>query len=261
MYRVPRQFLHLQIITHDGGIPGFVSTIKVLPDDNIAVVSLLNTELPLQDIVPLAIIHSLLAPNEPFDPLTAHRGPPGPPPPAPVVPANPSENCTSAATVPLEHFAGTYVNPGYGNLTFCAPGDTSSAYCAGALSDWASISPNGTVAPNALYASTPRIATHAAMQYVCPEGPSHGSDSAEGKGKEQSFKFLLTLQSIYSHGFGRDTTPFFEGAAQLFPVTDVECVADAQGKVQGCGWLDIEPVGQPRTGPLRERAEVWWDKV
>ena len=220
----------------------------VLPRENLAIVWLLNTDGPWQDFVPLAVIDTILGLNvtltTPSFPPNSDSGSGS---------ASPDTSC--APSVPIKNFAGEYVNPGYGNLTFCAPGDNSTAYCAGALSDWASISPNGTVNPNALYASTPRIATHAMMQYVCPD-----SHADLDPGQQSTVGFLLTLQSIYPNGFGRDTTPFFEGASQLFPLTHVECLTDGKGKVLGCGWLDIEP-GNPRTGPLKERAEVWWDKV
>ncbi len=119
----------------------------ILPNDNLAVTALLNTDGPWQDFVPLAVIDAVLGLNVSF--------------PSPSLPSDsgsgsdtPISSC--APSVPIANFAGTYVNPGYGNITFCAPGENSTAYCAGALADWAAISANGSVDPHALYATTPR---------------------------------------------------------------------------------------------------------
>ncbi|RDX45785.1 beta-lactamase/transpeptidase-like protein [Lentinus brumalis] len=220
-----QSYLGHDIITHDGGIPGFVSSLMILPNDNLAVVALLNTDGPWQDLVPLAVIDNVLDLN-----VT----PTVPSLPSGSASASTSPNTSCVPSIPIYNFAGTYVNPGYGNITFCAPGDNSTAYCSGALSDWAAISPNGTIDPNSLYATTPRITTHAVMQHVC---------SGSGSEETASSNFLLTLQSIYPNGFGRDTTPFFEGASNILPKTDVECLLDTKGKVTGCGWLNLEPRG------------------
>ncbi|KAI0742294.1 beta-lactamase/transpeptidase-like protein [Daedaleopsis nitida] len=247
-----KSFFGHNIISHDGGIPGFVSTIKVLPDDNMAVVSLLNTESPFQDVIPFSIMHALLEPDEPFDPLARLR-----PSSAssssstiPSTPADPSANCTSAdSDIPLENFAGVYVNPGYGNLTFCAPSQADvSAYCQSALSDLAAVSPNGTVEPHTLVAVSPRIVTHATMQRTCAGAPGSGIET-----------FVLLLESIYASGYGRNTTPFAVPRPTILQQADVECVVDADGKISGCGWVNLMP-GNPRTGTLQERADVWWDK-
>ncbi|RDX40963.1 beta-lactamase/transpeptidase-like protein [Lentinus brumalis] len=159
--------------------------------------------------------------------------------------------------IDMAKWAATVLNHGYGNITFCAPGDNSTTYCAGALADWAAISANGSVDPHALYATTPRITTHAMMWHVCMTTTDSGD---QDKGSAASF--LLTLQSIYPQGFGRDTTPFLEDTSSLFefPETDVQCLLDGQGNVKGCGWMDLEP-GHERTGSVQERADVWWDKI
>ncbi|RPD58613.1 beta-lactamase/transpeptidase-like protein [Lentinus tigrinus ALCF2SS1-6] len=242
-----QSYLGHDIITHDGGIPGFVSLLIFLPRENLAVISLLNTDGPWPAFVPFAVVDSVLALDTNF-----------------TVPSLPSDsdssgsaspNTSCAPSVPIKNFAGLYTNPGYGNLTFCAPDDNSTTYCAVALSDWASISPNGTVDPNALYATTLRVVTHAMIRHVCPDT---GADSQSG---ETSVKFLLRLQSIYPHGFGRDTTPFFEAALSAFPEADVECLVDGEGKVSGCGWLNFEDGHKRTVGTVQERADIWWDKV
>ena len=233
------------MITHDGGFPGFVSKVIILPDDNLAVLSLVNTDFTVASVVPLAIIHNLLEPTRPYDPLSGlpnlGGGSPGPKP-------DPSANCTKES-IPIERFAGTYINPGYGNLTFCAPSQTdASVYCKNALSDLAAISTNGTVEPHTLIAASPRIVSHVSMQRTC----NAGSDRAE--------TFKVVFQSIYPKGYGRNQAPFAEPLPSSLPQADVECILDESGKVVGCGWLNLEP-GHKRTGTLQERADVWWEKI
>ncbi|KAI0713049.1 beta-lactamase/transpeptidase-like protein [Cerioporus squamosus] len=124
-----QSYLGHDIIMHDGGIPGFVSSLMILPNDNLAVVALLNTDGPWQDLVPLAVIDSVLGLNATPPPLTSSGSPSSEP------------DRELRTEHPDRELWGTYVNPGYGNITFCAPGDTSTAYyCASALSDWAAIS-------------------------------------------------------------------------------------------------------------------------
>lgn len=239
-----------QIITHDGGIPGFVSRLIILPRENLAVIALLNTDGPWQDLVPLAVIDSVLGldvtPTLPSSTSISSSA------------STPAANTSCNPSVPIESFAGNYTSLGYGNITFCAPStgtgtnESTTAYCAEALYDWASISPNGTLAPNALYAMTPRLATHAVMQYVCPE--------KDETSKNETAQFVATLRSIYANGYGRNTTPFYEDASIVFPEIDVECLMDEQAGVIGCGWLNLEP-GHKRTGSVQERADAWWAKI
>lgn len=247
------------MLSHDGGFPGFVSRVMVLLDDNLALVSLANTDLPVQDIVPLAIIQSLLEPNASYNPLanlpTGSSASSSTPP-----SSDPSANCSSSPAIPIERFAGVYVNPGYGNVTFCAPSQANvSAYCKDALFDFASISADGTNELHTLVAVSPRIATHVSMQRTClPGSASDGSTSDGSDGRLlQTERLVLNFQSIYSRGYGRNTTPFTEPRTSLFPQAEVECVLDREGEVTGCGWLNLEP-GNKREGTLQERADVWW---
>ncbi|KAI0753784.1 beta-lactamase/transpeptidase-like protein [Fomes fomentarius] len=245
-----KYFLGHDMLSHDGGFPGFVSRVMVLLDDNLALVSLANTDLPVQAIIPLAIIQSLLEPNASYDPLADL--PTGSSSSTP--PSDPRANCSSSPAIPIERFAGTYVNPGYGNVTFCAPSQANiSSYCKDALFDFASISADGTNEPHTLVAVSPRIATHVSMQRTCL--PCSASDGQ----LLQTERLVLNFQSIYSRGYGRNTAPFTEPRTSLFPQAEVECALDREGEVTGCGWLNLEP-GNKREGALQERADVWWDR-
>ncbi|KAM5536134.1 hypothetical protein V8D89_010233 [Ganoderma adspersum] len=234
-------FLGHDIITHDGGIPGFVASLMVLPDDNLAVFALLNTDAPFQEVIPKAIISSVLGLNttSTSSPSTGSRARRG----LSARATSSTENCTQSNT-PLVKFAGEYTSLAYGNLTFCAPAaaNVSSAYCNSTLADFASIGP---LDSNMLYATTNRISTHVSMQRTCAD-----SDDAA---------FIVTFQSIYANGYGRNTTAFSEAFSTDLPPTHVECVVE-NNKVAGCGWLDIEVSPIKSTGTPKERAQIWWTK-
>ncbi|KAI1784867.1 beta-lactamase/transpeptidase-like protein [Ganoderma leucocontextum] len=236
-------FMGHDIITHDGSIPGFVASLMVLPDDNLAVFALLNTDAPFQDVLPKAIISSVLGLNatstsSPSTKAVSRRT-------LSARATSLSGNCTQSSTA-LEKFAGDYTSPAYGNLTFCAPTTVNvseSAPCNGTLSDFASL---GALDPNTLYATTNRIATHLSMQRTCD-----GSDNDSA--------FVVTFQSIYPNGYGRNTTAFAEAFSSTLPDTHVECVVD-DGNVAGCGWLDVEVSPIKSVGTVQDRAQIWWTR-
>ncbi len=222
----------------------------VLPGDNLAVFALLNTDAPFQEVLPKAIISSVLGLNATTNTSTPST--------RAVSRRTLSARATSSAgscaqlSTALETFAGDYTSPAYGNLTFCAPSGTAangserSAYCNRTLADFASIGP---LDPDTLYAATNRIATHASMQRTCA-GSGSGSDNEA---------FVVTFRSIYANGYGRNTTAFAEAFSTDLPATHVECIVQ-DGDVTGCGWLDIEVGPIKSVGTAQERAQVWWTK-
>ena len=230
---------NIQVITHDGGIPGFVSSIMFFPEDNIGVVALLNTDGPWQDILPLSIASGVLGLNG-TEAVSAALASLSSPSSSGNTPS--TANCTKS-NIPLESFAGYYTSPGYGNLTFCAPtAANASAYCNSTLSDFAALAP---LDQNTLYAVSLRIVTHVSMQRTCTN-----ADGTEA--------LVLSLQSIYPNGYGRNTTAFSEVINSLSRA-NVECVV-SHGKVSGCGWMDIEVGPKTLVGSVEERAQVWWTK-
>ena len=231
--------VNIQVITHDGSLPGFVSLVTIFPDDNIATVALLNTDGPWQEILPLGIASGVLGFNG-TEAISAILAPLLSPSSSDDTPS--TANCTKS-NIPLESFAGYYASPGYGNLTFCAPtAANASAYCNSTLSDFAALGP---LDQNTLYAVSLRIVTHVSMQRTCTN-----ADGTEA--------LVLSLQSIYPNGYGHNTTAFSE-VFDTLSQANVECVV-SHGEVSGCGWLDIEEGPITLVGSVEERAQVWWTK-
>ncbi|PIL26377.1 hypothetical protein GSI_12133 [Ganoderma sinense ZZ0214-1] len=251
------------ILTHDGGVPGFLTTVMVLPEDNLAIVSFVNADGPdsISELLPFAIIESTLGLNNTIQSeagaFTGSNSSSADSTPSP----SSTSNCT-APKVPTAQFAGTYTSGGYGNITFCAPNTNNtdadagtSAYCNGTLADFASLGP---LDANTLYARSPRIASHFSMERACDSDSSGTAD------------FVIRPLSIYPHGYGKNTTAFAEqGGSQLPPGWHVKCVVDGDGQsakgvtAVGYGWMDIED-GQwtkPSQGTMQNLADVWWDKV
>ena len=247
---------------HDGGIPGFLTTVMVFPGDNLALVSFVNTDGPagVSELLPAALIENILGLDN-FQVVEGEAAAsalarPNSPPPAGSAPP-PSTNCHGTGQrISTAMFAGTYANRGYGNFTFCAAatdGAGTSPYCNSTLADFASLGP---LDDNALYAKSPRIVSHFSMERTCDADA--GSDSGTAN-------FVMHAQNIYPNGYGKNTTAFAEGGGALLGrVWHVKCAVDGQSsEVVGCGWMDVED-GQwnkPSTGSVQDLADVWWDRV
>lgn len=152
----------------------------------------------------------------------------------------------------LEAYAGTYTNIGYGNITFCAP-STASAYCdrvraAFALTHNDSDTVNTTPA---LLAEWPRlVASHIRL---VPHQPDADEPSL----------FWLTTHYMFPDGYGKDRSPF---DYELFPPgfgLYAQCTTGKEGEGEGCGvFLTVEAYVDRKGGvPLREQADVWFEKV
>ena len=251
----------MQYVEHNGGLPGFLTELLFFPNDNIAVVAFANSEgtgitqtdvalrvvedyLGLKHSVELPSSGALKVEHSELLPSFSSQNSPK---------SNIQQQCDDLSkharpAVPLEHYEGTYANPGYGNLTFCAASSKDSS-CAQVLFDFTSISPNGTLDPNSLYVGTSRmIADHVRLRRACSTS-SFGVES-----------FRLSAGTIFPNGYGQDTTPFMYS---LLPgELDAECLVEGDpAQVVGCGIMNVE-AAPPRTeGSVQERADVWFTKV
>jgi len=161
-------------------------------------------------------------------------------------PVTPTHENVTGLELAIEKFSGTYVNAGYGPITFCSP-SINSPYCQNVISDFAAVDAGKSSAPQSgqLLAAWPRIwASHI-------------------RGVHQSGNtFNVQYTSLYPEGYGRDTTPFETAEIGTSEATAEFVVED--GKVVGFGLVGL--VGQlterERTHTtVKDRAEVWFDKV
>ena len=107
--------------------------------------------------------------------------------PIPIVARADADVPSPNKTIDLSAYAGTYTNPGYGNITFCAPNDAgTSAYCNNTFADFASFGP---LDANNLYARSPRIVSHFSVERVCTTDSNNGTAG-----------FVIHPLSIYPHG-------------------------------------------------------------
>lgn len=229
----------LQLVMHNGALPGFLSQVMLFPADGVGIATFINSDDPSQSqtAMSLAIAHSLLGIKSPVEAIVNAMPTTRFPTPAPA-PAQ----LSCAHSTALAAYAGTYTNPGYGNFTLCTT-TSKSNYCAGVLSDWSAALPNGTLAADALYGAWPRfLSSHIRFLRLC--------DSA----------FRLTLVTPFPNGYGNDTTPFVYLTES--PGADVECV-ERDGEVVGCGFMNTEEHDGPRSteGSVEDRADVWFTRV
>lgn len=184
-----------QVITHSGGLPGFLTIVAFIPSQGLGLVSFINNG--AASTVNAAVMYSI------FD----HLGDPA----ARRLTTFNTSGSTSLPTqstsdtktrynashiqlptVPLEVFAGTYSDTGYGSFTLCTSAANASDACAVVLSDFAAVYPD--LSLNALYASWPRLWTsHIRLLHS-------GGNS-----------FKVGVMKLFPQGYGKNSTPFAEG--------------------------------------------------
>jgi hypothetical protein len=234
-------YLGHDIVYHTGSVPGFSTLASFLPNDDVGVVVFANggdKAKPVMNIfnrIVDAALNLRSKPSPPIEPNASEK--------KPVTPAH--ENVTGLELA-IEKFSGTYVNAGYGPITFCSP-SVNSPYCQNVISDFAAVDAGKSGAPQSvqLLAAWPRIwASH--IRGVHLSGNT----------------FNVQYTSLYPEGYGRDTTPFETAEIGTSEATAEFVVED--GKVVGFGLVGL--VGQlterERTHTtVKDRAEVWFDKV
>lgn len=168
-------------------------------------------------------------------------------------------NTTEDSTVrlspplPLEEYAGTYVDPGYPNITFCAPNAVgNSLECQFALEQFAHL--ENVTHSQTLYIIIPSIwLSHGRAHYKETEGRTH--------------VFGLSGTYLFPHGYGKDTSPFetwHEGDNEVALEFVLEEEEAGKVRVVGAGLRGLvgEMTERERIGgSVQETAEVWFVKV
>ena len=245
----------MQVISHGGGLPGFLSDVTFLPEHGLGIATFANSDGPhnAQALVPSRIIQDYLDLDHVVDPkehlrpdhsLFVHSTPqPSHEPPR----CNTTKSRVASPPVLIEQYAGIFYNPGYQNFTLCAV-TTGHDTCRGILSEWAAVSPDGELDPEVLYGKTKHVLfSHIKLQRVCS---GDGYDS-----------LTLTPVTLFPNGYGQDETPFIYSSLTPPAGVEVECDIWNPGMVVGCGFMNSEegPKGTGET--IRERADVWFLKI
>ncbi|RPD58606.1 beta-lactamase/transpeptidase-like protein [Lentinus tigrinus ALCF2SS1-7] len=238
------------VISHGGGLPGFLTDVTFLPEHGLGVATFANSDGPhyAQVEVPLRIIqdyldldHTIDVPqySRPDDSLLAHSFPHS-------SRQTPRCDAETFSMVPIEQYAGIYYNPGYENFTLCAV-TTGHDTCRRILSDWAAVT-DGELDPELLYGETKHVLfSHLTMQRVCS---GDGYDS-----------LVLSPASLFPSGYGQDDTPFAYRGLSPPEGVEVECDIWSPGFVVGCGVMNSEEGPRGTGETIRDRADVWFLKI
>ena len=265
------------VVWHFGAIPGFSTLVAFLPEDNLGVVLLANTDEKQDDNMAIlfrVIDEALALPQSALlGPLSSCAGCSRP---SSVIRPTHNISHTSLKIKPgtsstdgqlnfhaaeleplpldLDAYAGTYADSlgAYGNITLCAPTRTPpSAYCARVLADFAPIEESARSSlgpsPPSLFAAWPRVwSSHIRLRHAVRNS------------------FALTLPHLFPQGFGRNTTPFEFYDSQL-SAGRVEFVVE-NGRVSGFALVTDEQAAtgrqrRSRSGSLKEVGDAWFEKV
>jgi len=187
------------------------------------------------------------------------------------------EKQAESVTQSLAQYAGTYWHDAYGALTLGSWPASRGSVPAQAFADYSLVHPLVKQGPEGcLVAAWRRVWCDHLM--LVPVGTAAGSVEVEGEpqeleqeGKEETeeaeaHEFSMWGDTIHPLGCGADISPFLVRSARR-PAKVVFDVSGAEGEVggvRGMGlWgVDGAPIGGRRgKGGVRERAEVWFEKV
>lgn len=230
------------LVVHTGGIPGVSTLASFLPyaefgvlvfanggDQDASVMStalhILEAVLRLEKSDPSQRLLSDSRKPKPMDDLTVWN-----------------------ISLPLDDFAGTYTDLGYGTLTLCSPNDLST-YCSEVRADFAAVDEVrgglSVATEHELLAAWPRVwSSHVRVRHV------------------QGTTFNLYMTTLFPTGYGKDSTPF--ETAEIGTSTATAEFVLRDGKVIGFGVSGLvgRQTERARLGAtVQERAEVWFDRV
>ncbi|KAH7890288.1 beta-lactamase/transpeptidase-like protein [Phlebopus sp. FC_14] len=242
-----RSYLGHDVVFHSGAIPGFSTLVSFLPSDELGVTVFANggdMAAPAMDISNRILDQALHLGSSPTSPSSSPNSSRS------KKTTTTSEHHTRNLTLPIDNFAGTYTNPGYGTLTLCSPA-SKSAYCSQVQQDFTAVDTAAQDGRSA-QASTPELlaewqrvwSSHIRMRY------------------HHDLLFEIEFTSLFPNGYGKDTTPFETGEIGTSEGV-VEFVVEGD-EVVGFGLRGL--VGQLTEREriytsVRDRAEVWFDRV
>ncbi|KAI6121289.1 beta-lactamase/transpeptidase-like protein [Pisolithus sp. B1] len=230
------------LVAHTGGIPGVSTLASFLPHAEFGVLVFANGGDQDASVMSIAlhIVEAVLRleKSNPSRRLLSDSRKPS------LKPTNDGPTLWNMS-LPLNDFAGTYTNLGYGTIMLCSPNDSSS-YCSGVRADFAAIDGvhGGPSVATELLAAWPRVwSSHVRAQHV------------------QGTIFNLYMTRLFPKGYGKDPTPFETAKIGASAVTAEFVFED--GKVIGFGVSGLvgRQTEHARLGAtVQERAEVWFDR-
>ena len=242
-----------KIWTHAGSIPGFSAEVFFLPDSGLGIVTLSNGDSKHQQ--ELAVCYRIiedfldLERNE-SERLITKALPRTPHAETGFAQAVNDAKAPSTLSLPLEDYAGTYYDPGYGNLTLCAPTLYPSSECADVLKEWSFFEDTADATRQVLYAAISSTwISHLRLTHLAGD------------------KFGLSGNYLFPNGYGKDKSPFLLDE-------EADAAATAEFWTKSTGGTDRSVVGvavngfvgerterQRIGGSIEETAEVWLIKV
>ncbi|KAI0351246.1 beta-lactamase/transpeptidase-like protein [Trametes cingulata] len=227
----------IEVVSHTGGIPGFSTLTAFSPSSNFGVVVLSNADEQPD--------HTRVIVKRAFDDALKLTGDLGSAP--EITNEKPSHNPAQKSEPPsldLDAYTGTYNARGYGSITLCSPLSTSH-YCAGVLSDFASLGPLDVSTPQLYGTYVTLWSTHAHLR--------HRSGDT----------FDIWATAIFPRGYGKNTTAF-----QTFETGEGEgrvVFSIKENKVTGFSLIIDEAAFAARErrtgGTVEETGDAWFTKV
>ncbi|KAI0070056.1 beta-lactamase/transpeptidase-like protein [Panus rudis PR-1116 ss-1] len=255
----------LELVTHDGAIPGFLSLVGFLPNEGLGFVSLINSDADgINEAIAQVLVKNALDPQAEnnTDTLTEQISV------KMKADLQVRSMSQSSPALSIESYAGTYSNTGYGTFTLCTA-SSNSTYCRDVLSNFTTVFPNEHPGSQSLYAAWPRVwSSHFILSPT-------SSPTSEAQMSTNKHLFSLQTMSLFPTGYGKNKAPFASAGSSPLPISaafDVEeSVENSAGaepnlqKVKGLGLpegFEIPPAGIVIPDErLKEDSLVYFERV
>ena len=157
---------------------------------------------------------------------------------------------TALLSLPLEKYSRTYHDAGYGNFTFCAPTPHPDVACAPVLEAWSYFENTTDTSRRVLYAAVSSVwISH--FRLVHKDGDTFGLEGTH----------------LFPHGYGHDTSPFYNTGDGPRALGTTEFWVGGEGeerRVLGAainGLVGEMTERQRAGGSLADTAEIWLQRL
>ncbi|KAI0070057.1 beta-lactamase/transpeptidase-like protein [Panus rudis PR-1116 ss-1] len=218
-----------ELVTHSGGLPGFLTSVEFLPNEGLGFVSFVNSDaFYINGAITQAMVQNVFGPQAENVTVTSS---------GPFVAKAKGDmqlkTPPKSPALPIESYAGTYSNPAYGTFTLCTT-SSNTAYCRAVLTNFTTVFPDEHPGTQSLYAAWRRIwISHFVLSPSSSLLSSEEPVRPDIQPNSNKHSFSLQAWSLFPKGYGKNKAPFATAAASPLPISAAFVVEDGANNTAG----------------------------